>query len=300
MPKRQDTQGTGSVPLLTSQTVLDDPNVPIAVRVIDQTDLNVHRHDFMELVVVLDGSGEHVLDDDRFPIFAGDVFVIDENHRHGYRNAHEMRIANILFDEKALLARDESLALLAGYQALFHLEPVARRKLSFAGKLHLPSESRLFTEQRVFALQAELTAKREGYRAVAVSLLVETIVHLCRVYTAGDSAAQKNLLDIGRVVGYLETHYAESIELDGLTELVAMSGRTLMRRFGEATGTTPMQYLLRLRIDRAATLLRTTSMSITEIADAVGFHDSNYFTRQFRRVMETSPRRWRRSAVSGP
>ncbi len=289
----------GAVPLLTSQTILDDPNVPIAVRVIEQTDLNVHRHDFMELVVVLGGSGEHVLDDDRFPIFAGDVFVIDENHRHGYRNAHDMRIANILFDEKVLLARDESLALLAGYQALFHLEPVARRKLSFAGKLHLPRESRLFTEQRVFALQSELTAKREGYRAAAVSLLVETIVHLCRVYTTSDSAAQKNLLDIGRVVGYLETHYADSIERDALTELVAMSGRTLMRRFGEATGTTPMQYLLRLRIDRAATLLKTTSMPITEIAGTVGFHDSNYFTRQFRRIMEMSPRQWRRCAGAG-
>ncbi len=288
-------QGLTQIPMLRSRGIWRESEVPISVQVTDQADIGMHRHDFTEIVVVLAGVGDHLLDEDRFPISAGDVLAIDQNHVHGYRNARELRIANVLFNEQFVLDREQSLAHLAGYQALVHLEPGARRRLSFGGKLKLATGSRILIEQRVEELRRELQEKADGYQALALSILIDIIVHLCRLYGRSTSDTQRNLLDMGYVVGYLESHYSQRIEIRDLHPLVAMSARTLMRRFSHATGTTPMQYLLRVRVTRAAHLLRTTQASMTDISADVGFSDSNYFSRQFRRIIGVSPTDYRRS-----
>ncbi len=288
-------QTSARIRMLPSRRVLRDTEVPISVRITDQPDIDMHRHEFTEIVVVLKGVGDHLLDDDRFPISAGDVLAIDQNHVHGYHNARELRIANLLFKESFLLAREPSLARLAGYHALVHLEPGARKRLSFGGKLKLPTENRILVEQRIYELRDELEQRSEGYQALSLSILVDIIVRLCRLYGTSASDTQRNLLDMGYVVGYLESQYAQQIEIRDLEPLVAMSSRTLMRRFSQATGTTPMQYLLRVRVTRAAHLLRTTRAPMTDVAGDVGFSDSNYFSRQFRRIMGMSPTDYRRS-----
>jgi AraC-like DNA-binding protein len=274
-----------------------DADVPISVQIIEQADIDQHRHDFTEIVVVLGGVGDHLLDDDRFPIATGDVLVIDQNHVHGYRNARGLEIANILFDEQFVLERERSLTHLAGYQALVHLEPGARSRLSFGGKLKLTTANRIMIEERIFELRDELGAKHEGYQALSLSILVDIIVRLCRIYRTSASETQRNLCDMGYVVGFLERNYHERIEIKDLEPLVAMSARTLMRRFSQATGTTPMQYLLRVRVTRAAHMLRTTQASMTDISAEVGFSDSNYFSRQFRKIIGISPTDYRRTCV---
>jgi transcriptional regulator GlxA family with amidase domain len=77
-----------------------------------------------------------------------------------------------------------------------------------------------------------------------------------------------------------------------MAKAAAMSDRSFVRRFKEATGFSPMDYVIRKRVHRATRLLGDPGPkpSITEIAFACGFNDSNYFTRQFRRVMGSPPR----------
>ena len=69
-----------------------------------------------------------------------------------------------------------------------------------------------------------------------------------------------------------------------------MSERTLIRRFKEGMGISPIEYVIRRRIRRGAELLREHPASIAETAFAVGFTDSNYFSRQFKRMMGVTPR----------
>ena len=72
-----------------------------------------------------------------------------------------------------------------------------------------------------------------------------------------------------------------------------MSASSLLRNFKDATGFSPIDYLLRIRIARAVELLRSDEMTITSAAFNVGFSDSNYFARQFKRIMKTSPSDYR-------
>ena len=78
-----------------------------------------------------------------------------------------------------------------------------------------------------------------------------------------------------------------------------MSESSLLRAFKQATDRAPTQYLLDLRLRRAKNLLRNTSLNITEITFQTGFNDSNYFARQFRKRVGTSPHEYRKSLFAG-
>ena len=77
-----------------------------------------------------------------------------------------------------------------------------------------------------------------------------------------------------------------------------LSERTLLRRFQRATGTTPWKFLLTLRMSEAATLLRTTNLSVTQVAAEVGITDSAHFARQFKKTNQLTPTQYRK-AVRG-
>ena len=77
-----------------------------------------------------------------------------------------------------------------------------------------------------------------------------------------------------------------------------LSERTLSRRFQRATGTTQWQFLLTLRMSEAATLLRTTNLSVTQVAAEVGITDSAHFARQFKKTNQLTPTQYRK-AVRG-
>jgi len=98
-----------------------------------------------------------------------------------------------------------------------------------------------------------------------------------------------------RAMAYVHEHYAESITRDELAASLGVSGDHLTRFFHEETGLTLTGYLRRVRIRRAKELLAEGEKSVTEVALAVGFSDSNYFARLFRQETGQSPRDYQRS-----
>ena len=97
---------------------------------------------------------------------------------------------------------------------------------------------------------------------------------------------------------YLQEKLALPISLSALASHYQLSERTLSRRFHRASGTTPWQYLLHLRMTEAATLLKGTNLSVTQIAVEVGIADSAHFARQFKKANGLTPTAYRK-AVRG-
>ena len=86
--------------------------------------LFVHGHeDFYELVTVLDGSAEHIVDGERSVISKGDVFVIGNGINHGFDNTHGLRVCNIMYRPEMLFSGDMDIRKIPGFHALFLLEP---------------------------------------------------------------------------------------------------------------------------------------------------------------------------------
>lgn len=93
---------------------------------------------------------------------------------------------------------------------------------------------------------------------------------------------------------YIKSHLQESISLDSMATLVNMSKSRFSHVFKEDTGVTPGEYINEKRMNMAARLLKETDLKISEISDAVGIDNSNYFSTQFRKKFNLSPIEYRR------
>jgi two-component system, response regulator YesN len=107
-------------------------------------------------------------------------------------------------------------------------------------------------------------------------------------------------LPIQRAIALIQQRYWDHLSLGRLAHEVGMSKYHLSRRFKAVMGVTFRQHLLRVRLERAKTLLSTTLISITEVAQAVGFSDLPRFDKLFRRYAGVAPSVYRaRQARSG-
>lgn len=271
-----------------------DPALPLAVhRRTAQRPKALHTHGFSELVLVLGGEASHITEKDEHPIRTGDIFIIQGELAHGYRDSKNLSIINIMFDQGRLHLPDADLHSMPGYHALFTLEPQYRRRHRFASRLQLNEGQLAQAAALAGQLEIEAKEKKAGYIFSSTALFMQLITFLARCYDGEQTPESQTLLRIGATIGYLEDHYQEPVSIGQLTKIGGMSESSLLRAFKQATGYTPVEYLLRLRIRRGCELLRRTDLNITEIAFETGFNDSNYFTRQFKKKMGISPREYR-------
>jgi len=97
------------------------------------------------------------------------------------------------------------------------------------------------------------------------------------------------------VIGYLEGHYMDwDISNEKLAAQAGISEVYMRQLFRQQMGTSPKQYILELRVERAKMLLREGGMSVQEVAEACGFVTSNHFCRMFRDVTGQTPGEYRR------
>lgn len=114
------------------------------------------------------------------------------------------------------------------------------------------------------------------------------------VYTEGGADLHGDEL-IAQAQDILRSRYTDAINIDDLANQLGISARSLNRRFKNATGLSPNVYLQQQRLNTARELLRTSNLTISEVANAVGYSDSDYFCRRFRNAMKQTPSTYRAS-----
>lgn len=85
----------------------------------------------------------------------------------------------------------------------------------------------------------------------------------------------------------------QPLTIDGLAAHARMSPRTFLRHFADETGSTPLQWILRARVDAARELLESTRLSVDQIADRVGLGTGSNLRLHFRRIVDVSPSEYR-------
>ena len=253
-----------------------------------------HTHSFAELVIILSGTGHHRVAGQLLPIAAGDVFVILGDKAHGFEELSDLHLVNLLFDPSILDSRTYDLSRLPGFHALFSLEPQWRGEGDVSAHLRLDAGRLDRTMGLIERIEDELNCREDGYRFMASVHFMGLVGELSRWYTGAQHPGARRLSRIGAAIGFLEHHLDEVVTLEELAGLTDLSASTLNRAFRRAVGLPPLAYHLRLRIRRAGDLLRTTDLSVTEIAGRTGFDDANYFARQFGKAMGLSPSAYRK------
>ena len=148
------------------------------------------------------------------------------------------------------------------------------------------------------ALLGELESQGLSGRLYAESLANLLAVHLLRHYTSGNDEPQKftgglSAQRLRRVTNFVSENFSNDVRLAELANVAGMSSFHFAREFKRTTGTTPHQYLIKFRIERAKALLAEAEMPLTEVGLNSGFSHQSHFTRLFRRLTGTTPLAYR-------
>lgn len=256
-----------------------------------------HTHDFHEIVVVTSGVGLHVCPHTSWPVQAGDVFVIGGKYAHYYDNVHDLGLINVLFQPRQVDLKQHDIASLEGFQALFSV-PDLKRHREFRSRFHLNLKDLSMVLGHVDALEQELQSKRPGWEHLSYLHFHLIVASLSRLYSEHTNIETDVVLRVAQAINYLEANWTKKLSIAKLASVAGMSSRTLQRLFLLATGTSPHDYLLQLRINKAARALRSPEISVTEIAFDVGFNDSGYFSRQFKKRLGATPSDYRKEQLA--
>ena len=96
-------------------------------------------------------------------------------------------------------------------------------------------------------------------------------------------------------MAWVQAHVDEPVTVEDLAQRSAMSRRTFARRFAASTGTTPYQWLLRQRLQRAQQLLETSGLSVDAVASRSGFQNAGNLRKHFSAALRTTPQAYRRA-----
>lgn len=263
---------------------------------------NIHmkRHDYFELVYVYSGSGSYQVQDRDFSIEEGDIVVLNGDFYHRLSEVRTQPFrAVVLYLQPGVISAGDS----TGGQAQY-LMPFLLQDENFP---HLiPRNLGLSTKilNLILKIHQELPATSDRSRLVARTYLEMILVMLVNHYkgqfaTAGAfERRQRTLERLRPLFEFIDAHYAEPIALSCATGIVGMSKPHFMRCFKKVTGQSFDTYLNRFRITKAQALLASTDLSITRVGQDVGFADQSYFGLVFRRLLQVTPRDYRKQVQS--
>lgn len=133
-------------------------------------------------------------------------------------------------------------------------------------------------------------------RAAIYKVVAALLRSYCGSRDESDKIVYHNVLRLRPVIEYISENFSKKIYVEQLSEMISVSPDYFTRMFKDSIGKTPIDYINALRINRALKLLFETEIPVSEVAEAAGFSNANYFNKTFKQYMNTSPLAYRKSA----
>lgn len=124
---------------------------------------------------------------------------------------------------------------------------------------------------------------------VKSNLESRTLIELFESILNPKEEAHKYSLTITRAIEFIKRHYNEEISLKSISEYSELSESYFSKLFSKEVGISYVDFLLRVRVENAEKLLKTTNMKVYQIAEFVGFHSVEHFCRMFKRINGKTP-----------
>ena len=230
----------------------------------------LHSHDFWETASVLEGRGRILTQRDPLPLVPGRFFVFPPGFAHAFDATDTI---DVIFVGIAGTLPDG-----------FPFDAPASCVDPAIGEM----------VQRMWRLVKQ---PQSGVIGMMLDGLARTALGLfLRQYETGtaDKPDDEDFWD--RLTGYLHHNMDKTLSVSGMARAFACSERVFYNRVVSATGMSPSKYLTQLRMEAAATMLRSTSLLVAHIAPLVGYPDPLHFSRVFSRTMGCSPSAYRLEA----
>lgn len=258
--------------------------------------INMHHHDYVELLYVTEGNGTEIINGRKHNLQPGTASFLLPHHIHEIHGspASPLRAYCCMFDISVL------------FGSRFDFELVGRLLRSGAD---LPSFVDFTDDQlqqqmsRIFAsIVQEYNGTRFGkFTFIRVKLLEALLLFARELQPIGQDEykrAQNSHKKLEDVLQYIHIHYAEKLTLETLSERFKLSAPYISQGLKRLCGEGFIDYLHKIRIGSALSLLASTDLPVADVAAEVGFDSYRTFTRVFRKLRGMTPTEYRESYIS--
>lgn len=146
------------------------------------------------------------------------------------------------------------------------------------------------------AMIQELQMCREDYPEMLEIYLRQIFIKLHRYLNTVSRVDNSQIAEeIDKATMYFSEHYNEDICIEEYAKRHSMSTSWFIRNFKQYTGSTPMQYILSIRLHNAEALLKSNQYNVSEIASIIGYDNPLYFSRIFKKAKGLSPSEYRKN-----
>lgn len=251
-----------------------------------------HWHNEFEFLAVEKGPVDCLIGNERITLAAGEGLFINSGIIHRLESVGEGIVPNALFTGEFIASKDSDIyrkyvapIISSGYSHIILRQNVDWQShiLDFLNKIY--NEARGQSPTRELALHT-----------LVCSLWSEFFLNIHN--SLAPRQAESNTLIQSRLqimLQFIHEHFSHKIALEDIAKAASISKSEALRCFHFGVHTTPVNYLIEYRLDRARQLLLTTRNTITDISLTVGFESVGYFCRKFKKTFGVSPKGFRRS-----
>ncbi|WP_163540058.1 AraC family transcriptional regulator [Gracilibacillus sp. YIM 98692] len=262
-------------------------------------DAPIHRHDFIEIIFIEEGTGFHHLNGDKIKVQKGDIFMVPLGVEHvlrpsSIRDGQPLVIFNVLLTVdrlKKLLQETKQLNDVDFTHWLF--ENIWRQSDHY---LHV-KDHQMNCLSIVRSMFWEKQNQSIGTNVMLDIKLKELFIHLARLdsYIPSNDVNYKFYqIDMEEIVSYIGEHYNEPLTISNIAQLAHVSERHFSRIFKKQMNQSFTQYLQTIRIEKSCELLVNTSLTVTEICDRVGYKNTDFFRSLFYKKLGLTPSAYRK------
>ena len=230
-----------------------------------------------QIIINMQGSVDIKIFDEQLALYDNEIIIIPPNKRHEYRYNPGSYTIFIHFSGQ------QAEKLLKSYR----LDVFKKYKISSSKALVRISEK----------IITEMETKNVGFINNCAAYLIQFITEIKRETDGLDKQnSNKVILKIHNVADDMKINYQNSKNINDYAALCDISSYRFIHLFTEIYGTSPHNYLINIRIQKASYLLSQTNIPISDIAQHVGYDDQFYFSRLFKKHTGKSPSQFRKES----
>lgn len=253
-----------------------------------------HSHEgYYELVLAFSGTAVNETESGRFSIRSGDLCVMAPGSVHHY-------VAMNQFQHYAILIQSDIFSRFPGDLAkLPHFRDLFPEGQSCSPLLHVEGKILQGILEIVENACDEYRNRKSGWLEAFYAEFFRALIAILRHVQSSKQKSDQAAYQISNAVRFMSENLREEHTLESLSGIAQMSVSNFRFQFKMIMGTSPVDYLICLRLKQAVMLMEYTDLRISEIMLRAGFKDSSYFTRKFHAVFGRTPREFRKGIQTG-
>lgn len=235
-----------------------------------------HTHNHTELFYIIGGEGQFLIQDQLYPVHINNLVIINPNVPHTEVSLNSQPLEYIVLGIGGVELQANNTAN-GQFSILDHFESVE-------------------ISSCLRNILREMEQKNTGYEDICQAYTEILIIRLMRNTSLAIPTESENVStnrQCATVKRYIDQHFKEALTLDQLAEKGHMNKFYLSHAFKRVYGSSPINYMISKRIDESKYLLAETDLSMSQIAQLLGFSSLSYFSQVFRRTQNITPMEYR-------